>query len=212
MIDAVGKESKARDKLKDELEALNGDLAARVEAAESSQAAWDAWQTRWAAAMARIGREPGVLPSEANAVLNLTADLFDRLDKAEEHRRRAEAIARDAGLFASDVWRWPTASPPTWPSASSTLGRRGRPPPSFPTASPAPARAKQSRDALTAQLAEKSWPATPPAPSSPAPAPRWPLSGARPVATPTTPCPPSRSVRPAARGWRRSAPTSTPRC
>ena len=44
LIDAVAKESKAREKLKDELETLNGDRPARVEAAESSQAAWDHWQ------------------------------------------------------------------------------------------------------------------------------------------------------------------------
>ncbi|MCA1686712.1 MAG: hypothetical protein LC745_12240, partial [Planctomycetia bacterium] len=104
VVDAVARETKARERLKDDLDTLKAERPARQDAAAASQAAWDRWQGLWADAMTRIKLAPGALPSEANAVLSLTADLFDRTEKAEDHRRRVEAITRDAGRFASDVW------------------------------------------------------------------------------------------------------------
>ena len=88
--------------------------------------------------MTRIGREPDVLPSEANAVLNLTADLFDRLDKAAEHRRRIEAITRDAGQFCIDVWKLADRVAPDLAVGKFDSWPPRPPPPSCPTGSLAP--------------------------------------------------------------------------
>jgi len=104
VIDAVVKETKARERLKDNLEALRAEHPSREEAASSARTAWDHWQALWADAMTRIGRAPGTLPAEANEVLGLTADLFDRLDRADAHRLRVEAIQAEANRFGSDVW------------------------------------------------------------------------------------------------------------
>ncbi len=103
-IDAEARESKTRDRLKDDLDTLKTERPGRDEAAASARDAWERWRGVWADAMARLGLSATALPAEAISVLTLTVDLFDRLDRAKANRQRIEAIDREAGRFKSDAW------------------------------------------------------------------------------------------------------------
>ncbi len=152
LIDAVAKESKTRERLRDDLDALKAERPAREAAAAATLAAWDHWQARWADAMTRIGRDPSTLPSMANVVLDQTVALFDRLDRSSNHAVQIEAITREANQFKTDAWRLAdrvagdlaTGDFDAGSAVAELAERLAR-----------AQRARQSRDNLTARLAEE---------------------------------------------------------
>ena len=53
--------------------------------------------------MAQLGLGTDASPAQANTVLDRVRDLFDKLDKADSHRRRIEGIDSDSRRFSEDV-------------------------------------------------------------------------------------------------------------
>ena len=103
VAESVRKESAARNKLVEELEAIDRERPALEEQAAASADEWSRWEARWTAAMSRIGLGPDALPAEANTVLEQSTALADRLTRLREHRSTLDALSADAGRFADDV-------------------------------------------------------------------------------------------------------------
>jgi uncharacterized protein YhaN len=103
LSDTLAEAASARERLRQDLAALEAERPGLAERAEAAEADLARWQSRWADAVRRLGLPPDASPSQANAVAGRVADLFDRLDKAEARRREVEAIDREAGQFERDV-------------------------------------------------------------------------------------------------------------
>jgi uncharacterized protein YhaN len=102
-VDAARKRASDRKRLTEDLENSVHDQTALEQTADSSKAEWERWQTSWAAAMTPINLPPDALPAQANAVLDRTARLFERLDQARAHRRKLVDGEREAAQFDADV-------------------------------------------------------------------------------------------------------------
>lgn len=91
--------AREREKLEERLD----QAARRIEAAErtlaSAETALAAWRENWGRAVSALGLDPDASPSEANAVLGKTQDLFTKVDEAGGLTARIEGIRRDAGDF-----------------------------------------------------------------------------------------------------------------
>jgi uncharacterized protein YhaN len=103
VIKTVDHEAVERKKLIETIDTGDRERPALEDAAAAARADWQRWQALWADAMTRIGHRADALPPEANAVLDRTVTLFDRLDKAEEHRKKIDRIGDEASRFAADV-------------------------------------------------------------------------------------------------------------
>lgn len=103
VIEAVRKESSTRKRLAEEIEAGDRKRDDLEKDAASARAGWARWESLWAAAMRRVKLPPDALPATANAVLQKTADLFDRLDDAQTLGLTLDVLAREAERFTADV-------------------------------------------------------------------------------------------------------------
>jgi DNA repair exonuclease SbcCD ATPase subunit len=58
------------------------------------------WQKKWGEAVGHIGLEPVAMPGEADAVLDRTQKLFERIDQAQTMQGRIQAMEVDAENFS----------------------------------------------------------------------------------------------------------------
>ena len=68
-----------------------------------ARAALEKWQAEWEPAMAELGLTGEGTPNQANAVLDMLQELFDKLEDAENLRIRIGGIRKDADQFKADV-------------------------------------------------------------------------------------------------------------
>jgi uncharacterized protein YhaN len=102
-VEALAEAASTRKRLEKELEtaAHDRDDAARADAA--AEAGWAGWRDRWAPLMARLGHPAETSPAAAQAVLESSRRLFERLDKARALAAALDAAAADAARFADDA-------------------------------------------------------------------------------------------------------------
>ena len=72
-----------RTALEFEISAIELELADDRRRAERSKAALDDWSSRWRAAVVPIGLPPDATPEQANEVLAMLGQLFDKLKDAD---------------------------------------------------------------------------------------------------------------------------------
>ena len=101
--EAQRKQTKEREKLTEQIEALDRDRTGLDSARDAARADRDRWQSRWAAATARIHLNPDTTTTIADALLTETVHLFERVDQARNLRRDLDHADREASSFADDV-------------------------------------------------------------------------------------------------------------
>jgi uncharacterized protein YhaN len=153
VIEAIKKESKAREKAEDTSLALQSEHPAIKDAARTARAAWDDWQAQWGNAMKRIDLPVDTLPVAVNSELSRRAELFEKLKSdrdlrasIEKSRRATKQFTDEASALAGRVAPDLIAAPGFDPiSVVETLHKRLK-----------DARTeRQKRDSLTTQLDEK---------------------------------------------------------
>ena len=63
----------------------------------------DAWESQWQEAVDGLGLTLKALPSEANALIEKSGELFGKLAEADVLQQRIDGIDRDAGIFRKQV-------------------------------------------------------------------------------------------------------------
>ena len=71
--------------------------------AAKAREAWNTWEAEWAVALERIGHSATLSPREADAVLEQTARLFDRIKDERNCRQKLDETVREADRFLSDL-------------------------------------------------------------------------------------------------------------
>ena len=89
--------------LESEIAAIELELPGDRLRAERSRAALDDWSSRWRAAVVPLGLPPDATPEQANEVVAMLGQLFDKLKEADGFKERIEGIGREARMFAADV-------------------------------------------------------------------------------------------------------------
>ncbi len=103
VLEALAETASARKRLEKELASAQSERTELEERATSTARELDRWQGQWRDAMRRLGLPDDATPSQANKVVEQAAMLLDQLDRSRAHRRRIEAIDRDAEKFATSV-------------------------------------------------------------------------------------------------------------
>jgi uncharacterized protein YhaN len=70
---------------------------------EEAEAAKVEWQGQWNKALAGLGLQEKIMPSESLDLLEIIGNCFDKLEKAKEFQSRIDGIDRDIAAFNGDV-------------------------------------------------------------------------------------------------------------
>ncbi len=100
------------EKIGEELAARKKDLATARGRLAAGEAALERWRDNWKTAVAPLGLSADALPVEADAVMEETRSLFEKLRDAETFEKRIRGIDRDASDFAGGVARLADAAAP----------------------------------------------------------------------------------------------------
>jgi uncharacterized protein YhaN len=103
VIERIQQSADDRKRWQDHLTQHQAELPAAREKKSQADDELSAWVGQWAIAMRKLGLEETASPAEANAVLGRISTLFEKLDRAEEHRRDIESGERDRQQFESNV-------------------------------------------------------------------------------------------------------------
>jgi len=103
VADALAEASSTCKRLAKDVEALDLERPALEDRAAAARAEWSRWEARWADAMSPLNLPADALTAQAHAVLNKTAELFDRLDKAGALAASLDELDRESARFTADV-------------------------------------------------------------------------------------------------------------
>ncbi|HXT60396.1 MAG TPA: AAA family ATPase [Pirellulales bacterium] len=114
VADGVAAAAAARQKLQDEIAALEGDLKRERQDASEAEKALEGWQEQWRATVEPLGLPPDATPAQVNEVLAQLNQLFSRLQDAAGYSERIEAIGRESAAFLEQVKALVAALAPEW--------------------------------------------------------------------------------------------------
>ncbi len=103
VIAAIHEETSDRKSLHKAIHKLESDRADLEDRALKARDDWNAWETAWAAALEKVGQSAALSPREADAVLEQTALLFERISDERNCREKLEDAAREAERFVNGV-------------------------------------------------------------------------------------------------------------
>lgn len=102
-IDQHGKAAQQHATLRQRLETLEAETATAERQLETAKAEQQTWLTRWADAVAVLGREGDLTPAEAGALLDAVDELFDDIRNERKIAEQAEAKQAEAAEYDQSV-------------------------------------------------------------------------------------------------------------
>ena len=105
MVEAIGKDSKARDKARHDVETLEGDHPELVDAVDQGRAGRERWESGWSEAMTAAGLPVETLPSEASSLMARNVELFTRFGMLDSHRLGLAKIDAESRQFEIETWK-----------------------------------------------------------------------------------------------------------
>lgn len=103
LLDLVKTEQTKRGKLESRIDESRQALRiARGERAEAEEKL-NQWKAKWADALIPLGLDSNTVPDEANDVIDTLQSCLDKLDEAEDFRKRIDGIDRDNQDFKKDL-------------------------------------------------------------------------------------------------------------
>lgn len=103
LLDSIKSDQTKREKLESKI----GDLQEALRIAENerkkAEEKLDRWRSKWAESLTPLGLGPGTNPDEANDFIDTLQNCFDKLEDAEDFRKRIDGIDRDNHNFEKDL-------------------------------------------------------------------------------------------------------------
>ncbi|OEU78649.1 MAG: hypothetical protein BA872_08870 [Desulfobacterales bacterium C00003060] len=103
LVDEIEEKAKQRRNLEKEAKALDKRRSDAERKRKLAHAARGEWKEAWGKAISELGLSNETSPSQANAFITKTQDLFEKIDKKEGFHRRIQEISMEAEQFEADV-------------------------------------------------------------------------------------------------------------
>lgn len=103
LLDSMKTSQTRREKLETRAGELRESLKTATGEREKAEEKLNQWRARWAEALTPLGLDTGTNPDEANDFIDTLQGCLDKLDEAEDFRKRIHGIDRDNQNFEKDL-------------------------------------------------------------------------------------------------------------